>query len=273
MLDGSAFAIIPQFALLLIGPPFAGKTNVAMLFPDPWFADGDDKLRNAVQRNPGKKFYFNCPMRTEAGVPVPLERQWEEFTTKLKEACASPLVKTIVLDSVSSLSTMLIAHILKHGEVKKHLAGEPTMEKQHWLPFRDLWKKVIMLCRASGKMLVVIAHDDLVVDEVTGASMIRPLIAGELKHNLGGLFTDLWHAETRLVPDGKGGMKSEYFVRTQPTPRLPVGNSLNLPAEFIVTWDGIRNRLEMVGNANKPTELPPPPDALPALAPAPAPAK
>ena len=243
--------------MLLIGPPLAGKTNTLFQFPDPWIGDADDKMGNAVHRFPGKTFWFDQfnrkPVKDKEGkftgeyVKVEPELQWMYFNDCLNEALKSPLVRTIGLDSLSALTDMLIQHILKVSGSKLNLGGIPMMEKSHWGPFRDIMKRTIMGIRSYGKNLVVVAHETVDKDDLTGAIMNRPLVPGELKSNLGGMFTDVWHQESREVPDPKnpGKLMRKYFVRTQPLANFPLGTSLpDLPLEFEVTWPEIEKRLK-----------------------------
>lgn len=255
MLTHTQYSAATQFALLLIGPPLAGKTNVAMNFPDPYFLDADDKLANAAARHPGKRFWYDCPLRRDGKTSIPLPEQWGYVSECINAAIKVPEIRTIVLDSATALSDMLIAHILKFG-TKLTIAGQPSMEMQHWGPFAAIWKKLIMGIRASGKMLVLISHERVIEDQLNGSKSIGPLIGGSLKDNLGSMFTDVWHAEHRTKPNREkpGQMTTEYFVRTQPFANMTLGTSLkDLPAEFVVTPEEV---LKRVPNLTPPTQPP-----------------
>jgi hypothetical protein len=178
-------------------------------------------------------------------VKIDEKDQWQYAADCINAALKIPEIRTIVIDSVTSASDMLIHHILKFG-TKLTVAGRPTMEMQHWGPFQMIWKQLIMGIRASGKMLVVICHERLVEDGLSGATMLRPLIGGTLKDNLGGMFTDVWHAENRIKPDLKkpGEFVTGYYVRTRPTTQITLGTSLDdLPAEFEVTEEELMKRI------------------------------
>lgn len=245
MLTHTTYAAKPSFALLLQGPPLSGKTNVAMAFPDPYFLDADDKLANAVKRYPGKRFWYDCPARRNGEIAIELKDQWAYGAECINAAIKSTDIKTIVLDSGSAIGDMIIAHILKFG-TKLTIAGRPSMEMQHWGPYQDIWKATVMGIRASGKKLIVIVHDSITEDALTGETIVRPLIKGALKDGFGGMFTDIWHAETKVKPDPKkpGQMTTEYYVRTTPNAKFTLGNSLtDLPSEFVVTEEEIKRRI------------------------------
>lgn len=257
MLTSNQFSLNTSIAVLLLGPPLSGKTNVAFQFPDPYFLDCDDKLTNAVVRNAGKKFWYDCPLRKAVNkvgggtefVAVEDILRWEESVSRLKEAGASPDVKTIVIDSVTSLNAMIFQHILRFPSTAKvplQVGGIKVMDQSMWGPYRDLWTRLIMGLRGTGKLVVCIAHDTVDKDEITGTLSYRPSWAGQLKDTGAGLFTDVWHCESRNVPDPtkSGQMKTEYFVRTHPTPMMALGNSLGLPREFSFTWEKFKSYLD-----------------------------
>lgn len=245
MLTQADFKAKPSFALLLQGPPLSGKTNVAMQFPRPYFLDADDKLLNAVMLNKDKKFFFDCPLRNSKGVVEP-EKRWDYSIACIKEACASPEVDTVVIDSVTSLGTILTQHILQYpstSKVELKVGGMKVMDMSMWGPYRDLWTRLIMYVRGSGKMAVFCAHEVTDKDEISGAMSYRPSFQGQLKDTGAGLFTDVWCTETRQVmQDGKPA--TEYLIRTQPTSMRALGNSLKLPATFKFDWQTIKTAID-----------------------------
>lgn len=254
MLTQTQFKAKPQFALLLMGPPLTGKTNVVFQFPGLYVNDADDKLSSAVNRNPGKEFFYDCPMRNDDGSVVPEELRWEKGVAQIKAAVADPRVKTIALDSGTAIGHNLINHILRFPSTAKAplmIGGMKVMDMSMWGPYRDLWTKLIMGLRATGKLVIVVMHDVADKDEVTGAINYRPSFAGQLKDYGAGLFTDVWHTETRAkIQDdrskpGFGLPTTEYYIRTAPRSNMPLGTSLGLPAEFVFTWEQLRSKLEV----------------------------
>lgn len=249
MLSHLDFKAKPSFALLLQGPPLSGKTNVAMQFPRPYFLDADDKLLNAVMLNKGKEFYYDCPLRHVLnGVTTGVfpERRWQYSIDCIKAACASPDIDTVVIDSITSLGTILMQHILQFPSTAKvalTVGGEKVMDMSMWGPYRDLWTRLIMFVRGSGKMAVFCAHEVTDKDEITGAMSYRPSFQGQLKDTGAGLFTDVWCTETKqIMQDGKPA--TEYLIRTQPTSMRALGNSLKLPATFKFDWQTIKTAID-----------------------------
>ena len=226
-----------DFGLLLVGPPLSGKTTVAMQFPSPYIISTDHKIKNAVQRiPPGQPWWFDYVDVDDKGQPVAPEKQWTRATDLLKAGCVNPVVKTVIWDNLSDLSTMLQAHIIASATGGKQLtvSGEKVMEMSQWQPFKLLMQRSIALARSSGKMFVVCCHEAIEKDEVTGTLTYRPLIPGQLRDQLGGFFTDVWRCEVEANP----GRPPKYYVRTAPMPRMALGNSVNgLPQEFVFSWE------------------------------------
>lgn len=238
-----------DFSLLLIGPPLSGKTNVAMTFDLPAFIDADQKLCNAVRRFPGKKFYFDDPNLDAGGQPLNKAAKWTRVLQIGDEMLKSD-AKTIVVDSLSRLSQFLEDHVLFHGKTSDGkgelvLGGEKVMSLAYWNPFKSLMSRFILTlrseCKARGKVLIFTAHEKIDKDDVTGTLVYRPLIGGQLADNIGSYFSDVWHAEcTTCTPDPKSSDEGKkngvlYRVRTAPTARMTLGNSLGLPVEFNFT--------------------------------------
>lgn len=235
-----------QFSLLLIGPPLSGKTNVAMGFPKPYFLSTDKKLANAVQRHPGKEFYYDYTTIDETGKAVEESKRWERLVKLLGEAIKNPEVETIVFDNLTDIGVYvqdwLLAHPCGKADTPLLIGGVKCMAQAHWRPFKTKILELIRLAQASGKYVVVCCHEGVEKDELTGQQRYVPLIGGELKGMLGAIFTDVWHCE---VEQGLKGI--EYKVRTQPTGRMALGTSLNLPASFVFSFEEVDRALQNLG--------------------------
>lgn len=239
------------FSLLLIGKPFTGKTNAAMQFPDPYIFDADGKMQNAIDRLPADKvFWYDSMLVNDKGQPVTEDQQWTHATNCIKEAIKSGKPKTLILDSLTSLANALMAHILAQPMDKGALkiAGHRAMSQQEWTPFKMLMTKLIMMCKASGIPTIVCCHEQAELNESGSTIAYNPLIPGALKDALAGMFTDVWRCENRtgIVMEGtppKPVTKTSYFCRTQPMPLMTLGNSLGLPAEYVLEYKDIAAKL------------------------------
>lgn len=241
-----------DFGLLLVGPPLSGKTTVAMQFPDPYIISTDHKIKNAVSRLPnGKLWWFDYVDVDDTGAVLSPDKHWTRATDLLKKAMSDPRIRTIIWDNLSDLSTMLQTHIISASNSSKQLsvAGEKVMEMSQWQPFKLLMQRSIALARSSGKIFIVCCHEAIDKDEVTGTLTYRPLVPGQLRDQLGGFFTDVWRTEVETTP----GKPPKYFVRTSPTPRMALGNSVvGLPQEFAFEWSTFHALMQGSGSQKEP---------------------
>lgn len=238
MKTNTDFKAEETFALLLIGQPLSGKTNVAMSFDRPLFFSTDRKLANAVSRFPGKEFRYVYPFHAEDGTELKSEAKWHAIHTAIRRDGIDPWPRTLVIDNLSDISDALIDHIVSVDGTKITRAGVKCMEMSHWAPYKSLMQRLILVARSLGKMLVVCCHEKEDMDGVTGILTYKPLVGGQLRDNLGSMFTDVWRCETKMVqksPQYPNGV--QYLVRTTPTSRIALGNSVGLPSEFEFTWD------------------------------------
>lgn len=231
------------FALLLIGVPKAGKTAFATCFDSPWILDCDNNLAGAIRHHastgsPLTQFWYDDPQT----VPDPKLR-WKFCEIAIAEAVKDPNVKTIIVDGLSLLAAYLEAHILansQQGNGMKDLviAGEKVMNQSHWNPFKSMMMRLVMSARTAGKPFIMTCHETTETNDDGAVIAYRPLISGQLRGNIAGLFTDCWRMETSVVPINPKthplGVK--YSVRFQPKNMMQIGNSLAIKAaDFDVT--------------------------------------
>lgn len=240
MKSGSTYVPLNDFSLLLIGPPLTGKTNVALQFPDPWIFSTDRKVQNAVGRVKPAKWWFTYSDETDDGQVVHPDNQWLHLTENAKQAAVNPEVKTLVFDHGTDMAQILLRHVIR--ETSGKAVGEASVkpEIQHYNPFADLFRRFISTMKRSKKFVILVIHEMIEKDEGTGTMVYRPLIPGQLRDNLGGLFTNVWRTEIVAGPTGA----PQYIVRAQPTPRNALGNSLNLPPTFTFSWPLIEKALQ-----------------------------
>lgn len=268
MKSSADFVQHASLALLLMGPPLSGKTNVLMQFPKPYVFDADMKLENAVRRlKTSKEFWYDRMLVDDKGKGVPEHLRWNHAVKCLDTAIDSPVIKTICIDSLTFLCDALISHILhttkgEGGPNKKELkiGGERAMEQSYWNPFAMLLSRMITGLKASGKMIVCTVHEGTVEDEQGNVIKYVPTVPGKLKDRIAGMFTDVWHTAVKNVAVGNPPkMEQRYMIETRPTPRMQLGTSLGLPAEFELTWELLEKHmsgLEKIVPVPAPVETP-----------------
>jgi len=233
MKPSSAYQISQTFALLLVGEPKSGKSNIALAFPDPWILDLDHNLSSAVRRAPGKKFFFDNLDGVE-----PLKYQ-ETLEAKIKEASANPEVKTLVIDSTTSLAAAvregILANLRAHGAKLRADTLDDQLRISDYQTIMTYVLRLLALCRASGKFVIWTAHQKADRDELTGTIRYQLNIPGQLKDSFGAYFTDVWAAvaSQTLTATGPG---AKYTIRTKPTGlHYSLGASFDIAAENDVT--------------------------------------
>jgi hypothetical protein len=236
---GNTYSPQSAFALLLIGPPKAGKTVFATCFPDPWILDCDNNIAGALRYHqsqgcPLTDFWYDDPQvddTTEKSRDP--KNRWSFCMKAIVDAIRAPEPKTIIVDGLSLLAAYLEAHLLansQQGNGMKDLiiAGEKVMNQSHWNPFKSNMMRFVMACRSAGKPFIMTCHETTETNEDGNVIAYRPLISGQLRGNLAGLFTDCWRLETTVVAANPKthplGVK--YSVRFQPRNMMQIGNSL-----------------------------------------------
>lgn len=229
MKSSSTYSTSHSCAVLLVGEPKTGKTNLLFAFPDIWIADLDLNLASAVRRAGDKPFFYDQPALLEDGKERPLKDRWNELVKVTKAAILDPKIRTIAIDGLGVLTEYLMAHIVAAGQAAgTNKTGK--MELQNYGDLARLLRDYVMMLRASGKYIIVTSHQAADRDELTGAMRYFLAIPGQSKETLGGLFTDVWATATRP------GATVKYEIRTKPTGfHVALGTSFNLAASIDVT--------------------------------------
>jgi hypothetical protein len=229
-------------ALLLMGAPGSGKTNLAMEFPNPYFIDwGDANLRSAVERHPGKPFHWDKVEVDEQDREVPFEKRFERGSALLKANAGKPEVGTIVDDSLSMMQEAIQAFIVLKGSQAESplvIGGEKVMTRSMWSAFKMLLTKRIIAARSVGKPYILTCHEKVDADDMSGVKIYRPNLSGQMGDTIASLFTDFWSAEAVPHTDLKRyptGVR--YYVRTAPTARIKLKCSCGLPPEMEFSWE------------------------------------
>lgn len=221
--------------ILIQGPPGTGKTCTAVRFDKVGLIDADQNLAAGItflkQRDPKKELKWDTPHEDAKGEPLPSAKKWLRFVEINIEMLEDESVQTIVWDSMSRIKDMLIDYILAADSgysAKNVIANERTMQIHHWGTFYSIMIKALMRLCSNRKTFIVIAHDALIKDEVSGSMEVFPNIPGQLKDQLAGLFQEYWHAEVK----NKGMGELQYIMRTVPAGRYKAKTTMGLPHEF-----------------------------------------
>lgn len=225
--------------VLLQGSPGAGKTTHACQFPGVYVADCDlnlaGPLRWLTTNNKTLPVGYDTIDRDELGKEVDPKFRYTRLVKGLQEAVLNPDVKTIVVDSATKLSDYMIAEVLRQQNAQ-------AMTIQHWGFYLAMWKQFISALSVAKKHFVLVAHERVEKDEVDQSLKYFVMIPGQMGNIIGSLFTDVWRAEVSEKP----GTPPTYLfnVRTMPSYRFNLKNSLGLPPVFPFSWETIAEKLK-----------------------------
>lgn len=239
-----------QFGLLIQGPPKSGKTGLACCFPRPWVANADSNLAGFVRecraQNYKSPLLATDIMRDDAGVAITdIKKVVMRFMSEISTAMKSPTIDTLILDSMSTLIQMTMQYVPVERYERTGKGEKNMMELQDWNVQQNFWKKVIMDVRSSGKMLVVLCHEEAIKDELAGGvtKWICNLPGTKLQTAFPGFFSDVWRTE--IETDVKT-QEPKFVVRVKPTPKLDLGGSLSFPTTTFVSPHSLAERSKLL---------------------------
>ena len=232
-----------DFALLLVGRPKSGKTNVAFTFPNILYYDLDMNLESAIRRHPEKKDYSRVIIDYDitTGNEVPLDMRWAKLVQHLEASWKDPKYKTIVVDGLTKVRQYLCDFLVSQPSAVKDLiiGGQKMMTQSHWGPYAVLLQRFISGLRRIDKYIICCSHIHDDKDDATGRWFTKPAIGGQSEDTLPGIFTDVWQCEAR--PSAAG---ADYYVRTVPTAQMVLGNTLELLPEWKFDFSEFKRRLD-----------------------------
>src|SRR5690606_29900600 len=126
-------------AIIIIGDPGTRKTTLCLSFPSPYFLDCDGNLSAPVEQTGIRDFYFDrATVDAEGNAIHPINR-FLHCVKCLNEAVSNPLVKTIIIDSLTSFTDIILSEIKRQEygaaavtESAKDLADAKSMRIQDW---------------------------------------------------------------------------------------------------------------------------------------------
>lgn len=214
--------------LLLKGPSGAGKTFKAAQFPSPVFFNFDNNL-SGLKKLPDevKKTIKVVQPRldVEKNTPVAGPKVWDNFIKQLAVVGEDASVKTIIVDSITTMAEALFDKLLGTSDPAKR------MEIQMWGDFQRYLKFLgdEVLCASDlDKHVIFIAHEQMERDENTQSVVLTLSIGGKMRTTFDLYFSDVWRCFTKLK-----GLETEYWVRTTAGANFTAKTSFTgLPAEF-----------------------------------------
>jgi hypothetical protein len=173
-----------KLKILVYGPSGVGKTTFACSFREVgtvYVADFDGGLLGQRKSDVDYDRFTN----------------YADFAVKLKELEAKPSHDTIVLDSVTTMQEYMMDYLLE-------LSHKKMMTMDQWNILISDLKDLIMRLTNIAKNVVVVAHQQLVQDEITSEVFVLPLIVGKKMPALLPLwFDEVYHFGVTKDAQGK----------------------------------------------------------------------
>ena len=288
MKDSTTLTPTSPNSILILGAPGTGKTFLASCLPAPYFANADNNLMGVIRRRRELKMdtpiYFDelnfttdkadlaaigmsatqieaLPLSTVEQVPgyvIPREWRCRRLVKCLNDALTSPKIKTIVLDSMTTINEILMDEVLRKQSLILPKKGDavltsffdstthvldPVLEFAHWGAFGKLMRKLLLTLKSSGKLVVFIAHTSAKDDDI-GVARDYIAVPGQLKDVMSGYFEEAWLLKVILR-----GQSVERQLITVPTKEAqsPLGlkSAAGLPASSVLDIPALLATLNM----------------------------
>lgn len=235
-----------KIRLVLQGPSGQGKTTIACQFPGAWIFDIDVNLGGTLRFL--KEHKLQLPLgydvldRDDSGQPVHKLQQFLRLDAKLIEAQKNPDVKTLVLDSGTTLANVLIDEVCRQ-QGKQSIQGFKD-GRQFWGFFKPFCMNFFATLAQMRKHVILTVHEKTNKSE-SGAIVYPIKVAwpGQVGENIGAFFTNVWRAEVDMIPNG-AKLDRKWFLRTLPTGMYELKSTLSVPERFEFSWDTIQKALD-----------------------------
>jgi len=142
--------------VLVYGKSGTGKTPFACFFPKPYVFDFDKGMMSVRGRDVDYDTYKSFP----------------DFKIRLMELEGKCVYETLVLDSLTTMEEYCMDSILQANR-----RAMPTMNE--WNVLIAEMKDTLMRLTKTAKHCVVVAHEQMIQDEITGEILIRPQVVGK----------------------------------------------------------------------------------------------
>lgn len=201
--------------ILVWGDAKSGKTVFSGTAPTPYFFDLDNGMLSLMHHKPALEF------ETYVG-----ESGYRRFKQDMNTVIKRDDIKTIVIDSLSSLQDLIMGDIQRVNGT----SGNAPQIQEYGL-FMVRMRKFLFDLVSVEKHVILTAHEQVFQDGVTQEVLITPLIYGKnLPRRMGLWFDEVYHTETERDREGN----IHYWLRTRPSRRHNCGSRLNCLDELEV---------------------------------------
>jgi hypothetical protein len=242
--------VTDNLRVALIGAPGSGKTALAATFPDPAFADLDYGLKTVRapwfrKKYPGVdlsriRYETFSDERNSYGVFKTARAYWD-MVDWLNKQVSDPEVKTLVIDSATTLSNLAMhvgLELNKASGRSKTLTSQTTMKAI--LPTMadfgsemNLVEQLFDQLTALDKNIVVIFHERVESSDSGATLRLDPQITGsKLRAKFGRWFDEVWYLDVKGMGEKRTRVlqtDSDHIKKTLKS-RLGVPNGMEDPS-------------------------------------------
>lgn len=178
-----------KLKILVCGPSGSGKTHFAGTFPRPYFFDVDDGMLTLR----GKDVEYDTFSK------------YADLETMANRLENDNNYDTLVIDSLTRLSDLLMDRIQELNHSSKKI---PTIPEYgiFFMNMRRLIEEFVSL----DKHIIFTAHEELMVDGITGAVEAVPLMVTKLRFRLANYFDEAYRLSV-----GRVKSKAVYTLSTK----------------------------------------------------------
>jgi len=242
-----------RFFIILMGNPLSGKSILASQFPSCWFVDLDFKLNSitAIREQQGLDFDFDVTQINEeettdedfvklVGKTFASSTGWRKVKKLATALCRKmPKDSTLVIDGLSRAGEMLKYHLEK-------TTGHKPLQIQDWGVFFDEMKEFCdrLTSPQTVPNVILIAHDEIIEDKVTGAIRRQLLVSGRSAARLPSLADEFWYLTQKSKRVKGGDIESTRTLQVFADSQTGTGSRSWMPNIVNPTYKKLKPYLE-----------------------------
>ncbi len=196
-LQPPAISEITELRILLSGDPGTGKSTFAASLPQPGYLFDLDRTSLNYSR-PGMQWWVEPKIGDPA---LSLAQRWAALKQDLVRLVKEPgEYRSVVLDSTTSLARMALDYSMELNRARGPDGG--PIWNVHRAMAKNLVDEIINLLCSIPRIVCVIAHNEVVKNELTGEIAGQLNLPGRLSIELPARFDEVWVSTATRTKDG-----------------------------------------------------------------------
>lgn len=178
---------------VLYGEAGAGKTHLMREFPKPMVVydfDGKYEPLIGVKGITVKSFFISDMSEARAS--------WLDFWAEYKKDKKDPEIKTLVIDSLTALDSILLpAILLMMGKDPTNRESRKAFMQPAYGELLTTYGSLFDSFKSCDKHVIVLAHEKKETDEKGTLMSVSPFCSGSMKDKICAIFKDTWYLEQK----------------------------------------------------------------------------